>query len=138
MKNKYKVIYEFAFAIMAVISVCLSVLDFIRKIDIHGNTIYYFMDLSILIVFAIDYFTRLFLAENKKKFFKDNIFDLLSIIPVNPMFRAFRFARIFRILWLVRLIGLLHRFNKHFGKFLRTNNFIYILYTCAGVYSWDQ
>lgn len=44
------------------------------------------IDWGILILFAIDYFVRLFLATNKRKFFRENIFDLLAIIPFDAFF----------------------------------------------------
>ena len=88
------------------------------------------LPIAILIIFAIDYFVRLFYAKDKKRFFKENIFDLLSIIPVNNLFYVFRMARIgraFRLLKLLRifrLVGLTGRLHK----FLKTNGLIYYLY----------
>lgn len=116
-------------ALLAIIPIVLIVLDYAHEINIISPP-YSIIDNSILIVFAIDYFVRLFYAKDKKRFFKENIFDLLSIIPVNNLFYVFRMARIgraFRLLKLLRifrLVGLTGRLHK----FLKTNGFIYYLY----------
>ena len=116
-------------ALLAIISIVLIVLDYAHEINIISPP-YSIIDNSILIVFAIDYFVRLFYAKDKKRFFKENIFDLLSIIPVNNLFYIFRMARIGRALRLLkllrifRLVGLTGRLHK----FLKTNGLIYYLY----------
>lgn len=116
-------------ALLAIISIVLIVLDYAHEINIISPP-YSIIDNSILIIFAIDYFVRLFYAKDKKRFFKENIFDLLSIIPVNNLFYVFRMARIgraFRLLKLLRifrLVGLTGRLHK----FLKTNGLIYYLY----------
>lgn len=130
MKRDLKtIIYNIFMALLAIISIVLIVLDYAHEINIISPP-YSIIDNSILIVFAIDYFVRLFYAKDKKRFFKENIFDLLSIIPVNNLFYVFRMARIgraFRLLKLLRifrLVGLTGRLHK----FLKTNGFIYYLY----------
>lgn len=116
-------------ALLAIISIILIVLDYAHEINIISPP-YSIIDNSILIIFAIDYFVRLFYAKDKNRFFKENIFDLLSIIPVNNLFYVFRMARIgraFRLLKLLRifrLVGLTGRLHK----FLKTNGLIYYLY----------
>lgn len=80
-------------ALLAIASIVLIVADYAKQINITAWP-YSLIDNAILIVFAVDYFTRIFLAKDKKKFFKNNIFDLLSIIPVNNIFYFFRIARL--------------------------------------------
>lgn len=116
-------------ALLAVISIILIVLDYAHEINIISPP-YSIVDNSILIIFAVDYFVRLFYARDKKKFFKENIFDLLSIIPVNNLFYIFRVARVGRafsllkLLRIFRLVGLTGRLHK----FLKTNGLVYYLY----------
>lgn len=130
MKRDLKtIIYNIFMALLAIISIVLIVLDYAHEINIISPP-YSIIDNSILIIFAVDYFVRLFYAKDKKRFFKENIFDLLSIIPVNNLFYVFRMARIgraFRLLKLLRifrLVGLTGRLHK----FLKTNGLIYYLY----------
>lgn len=128
-RNLKTIIYDIFMALLAIISIVLIVLDYAHEINIISPP-YSIIDNSILIIFAVDYFVRLFYAKDKKRFFKENIFDLLSIIPVNNLFYVFRMARIgraFRLLKLLRifrLVGLTGRLHK----FLKTNGLIYYLY----------
>lgn len=130
MKTNQK-IYEVFMAVLAIISIILIVLSYGSVIDInHGYP--ELLNNAILIIFTIDYFARLFLAKDKKKFFKENIFDLLSIIPVSASFNLFRFARIGRLVVvfrLVRLIGLTGKLNR----LLKINGLIYIIYTSIAI-----
>ena len=97
---------------------------FSTKIPPSYRTLYIVTDRAILIVFAIDYFYGLFKSEDKKAYFKNNIFELLSIIPLDSFFRGFR---IFRIIRLVRVIFLARRMSKRSLSFLHTNGFGYVL-----------
>ena len=118
-------------ATLAVISIALIILDFAAVININSPTNkWYWINNGILIIFAIDYFYRLFKSEDKIQFFSNNIFDLLSIIPVSvisALMMLMNMANIglyFRIIRLVRLAGL-------FGKLrhiLHTDGILYVLY----------
>ena len=125
--------YDVFIIILAVISIIFVVLDFASLISITESP-YLEVDNFILIIFAIDYFARLFKAENKLSFFKQNIFDLIAIIPFSVMFSFFRFSRIFRIAKiskfarLSRLVGITGKLQKKLNKFLNTNGFIYLVY----------
>lgn len=114
-------------AILALVSIFLIILDFGGVINL--NTGYpEMLNNILLIIFTIDYCGRLALAKDKRKFFKNNLFDLLSIIPVSPAFNIFRLGRLirfFQIFRLLRLIGLTGKLNR----LLHTNGLIYIIYT---------
>lgn len=138
MKNHEKInaAYQVFIAILALVSIVLVILDLCGKISLASGVLFW-IDTSILIVFAVDYIVRFVLAKEKLKFFKSNIFDLLSIIPFNSIFSFFRFARIFRLAKLSRLAKFtkLARLTAFFGRFgnraktfLHTNGFIYMLY----------
>uniref|UniRef100_UPI00403F8D11 transcriptional regulator Spx n=1 Tax=Lentilactobacillus hilgardii TaxID=1588 RepID=UPI00403F8D11 len=92
-----------------------------------------YFDNSILLVFTVDYFTRLFISKNKWTFFKQNIFDLLAILPFYSAFSFFRFARIMRIMRFarafrfVRLIGFIGKAQRYLHDLLKTNGFIHWL-----------
>ena len=83
-------------------------------------------------IFTIDYFSRLYLAKDKKRFFKENIFDLLSIIPASASFNLFRVARLGRLVMVfrqVRLVGLTGKLNR----LLKINGLVYIIYTSLAI-----
>lgn len=52
-------------ALLAIISIILIVLDYAHEINIISPP-YSIIDNSILIIFAVDYFVRLFYAKDKK------------------------------------------------------------------------
>ena len=94
--SKKEKLYNFIMAILAIISIILVILDYASVINLNTG-VWIWVDNGILVIFAIDYFYRLTTARNKWSFFKHNIFDLLSIIPVNGFFALFRLARLGRV-----------------------------------------
>jgi len=123
--------------ILAVVAVTLTILDLNNQITLESGSYLYWIDVSILIIFTIDYFFRLLLAKNKKQFFKSNIFDLIAIIPFNSMFRIFRAFRLFRVLKITKVFrmakfvkgfALLGKIKGRLNVFINTNGFIYTIY----------
>ncbi|MCP9331887.1 ion transporter [Lentilactobacillus hilgardii] len=138
MKKTLLNIYSFVILTLALISILLVVFDFVGVINIDKLPWLYF-DNSILLVFTVDYFTRLFISKNKWTFFKQNIFDLLAILPFYSAFSFFRFARIMRIMRFarafrfVRLIGFIGKAQRYLHDFLKTNGFIYLIWTSLSI-----
>lgn len=139
-------VYETIIIILAIIAVSLTILDFNSQISLEPGTIYYRIDLGILIVFAVDYFGRLFASKDKKEFVKDNIFGLIAIVPFNSLFRIFRAfrlfklfritklsraARIFRMGRLVKGFALLGKIRRRLNVFIHTNGLIYAFYVAT-------
>lgn len=127
-------IYNASMATLAVISILIMIMDYSNEINIISPP-YNYIDNGILIIFAIDYFARLTFSKDKWKFIKNNIFDLLSIIPTSGMFSLFRINRIgrlirlFKILRIARLVGLVGRLEE----FLKINGLIYYFYISLAV-----
>lgn len=121
-------LYEVIMAIMAIISIVLIVLSYGSVIDINSGYPA-LLNNTLLVIFAIDYFTRLYLAKDKKKFFKENIFDLLSIIPVSASFNFFRLARLSRLAVVFRLVGLTGKLNR----LLQISGLVYIIYISIAI-----
>lgn len=132
-----KKLYNILVAILSIVSIVLAVLDICGVVDLLIQP-YRIIDLLILIFFTIDYVARFALSQERKNFFKENIFDLIAIIPFNSFFSAFRIFRLFRLAKLTRLSKLSRvvRAAAFFGilkrrlnDILNTNGFIYVLYT---------
>lgn len=133
-------IYEIFIIILALIAVIITVLDLSAVILLSEGSFLYWVDLGILAIFTIDYIVRLFFAKEKMNFVKDNIFDLIAIIPYNSLFRIFktfkflkilRVKRAFRLTRMTRLIrglGLMGRLKSNLDIFIHTNGFIYAIY----------
>ncbi|MEJ1311804.1 ion transporter [Latilactobacillus sakei] len=130
--------YTVTIAILAIISIVFVLLDYSNVIDLTA-TPYLAIDNTILTIFTIDYFVRLWLAADKRRFFKTNIFDLLAIIPLSTLFSFFRLGRLFRIVGLMkvfrftRLVGLTGKLQRHSKKFLKQNGLLYLTYISAAV-----
>lgn len=125
----YTVIYEIVFGILAIISVIFAIIDIRSGLSSWQQ----YVDLSIWIIFVIDYAARLILSKSKNIFIKNNVLDLIAIIPFNSalrILRSFKFLRLLKfmkILKMARLIALLGRFFKKIKTFLDINGFKYIL-----------
>ena len=86
---------------------------------------YKLINTLILIVFSLDYFIRLYIAEDKAKFIKSNVIDLIAIIPLNSLFQGARFIKLLKLL---RILVFLIKFRRYVDKFVKTNNFHYVLW----------
>ena len=123
--------YKWFKATLAIVSIVLIVLDFAAIIDINGtNSKWFWLNNIILIILAIDYFYRLFLAKDRRAFFSNNIFELVAIIPVGIAFNWMKFAQLgdiglyFRLLRLIRLAGLVGMLKD----ILHTHGILYVIY----------
>lgn len=134
--------YNILITLLAAASIIMAILDICGKIA-PENTVFYAADNIILIIFAIDYIVRFIAATKKAAFFKENIFDLIAIIPFSSIFSIFRFSRLFRLAKLVklgkltkmtklaRLVGFLGKLQRQIHDFLHTNGFVYMLYAAG-------
>lgn len=142
-KSKSKIFLESAYnvviIILAVVSIIMAIMDICGKVG-ADNTAFYLTDNVILIIFAIDYIVRFIIAPKKIDFFKNNVFDLIAIIPFSSVFSFFRFARLFRLAKFSRLlkltkfarvVGVFGKIKRQADKFLHTNGFIYMLYAAV-------
>ncbi|UWI43085.1 ion transporter [Lactobacillus paragasseri] len=123
--------YKWFKATLAIVSIVLIVLDFAAIIDINGtNSKWFWLNNIILIILAIDYFYRLYLAKDRRAFFSNNIFELVAIIPVGIAFNWMKFAQLgdiglyFRLLRLIRLAGLVGMLKD----ILHTHGILYVIY----------
>lgn len=123
--------YKWFKATLAIVSIVLIVLDFAAIIDINGtNSKWFWLNNIILIILAIDYFYRLYLAKDRRAFFRNNIFELVAIIPVEIAFNWMKFAQLgdiglyFRLLRLIRLAGLVGMLKD----ILHTHGILYVIY----------
>ncbi len=125
-----KLAYDIFMSLLAVLVAAILIHEFTSNPGEQDLKVYAIIDDVILIIFAIDYFTRLFLAKDKLKFFKSNIIELIAIIPFNAIFQALRITRLVRLLRLLkvlRLVSFLAILYKKMNVFFKTNNFHYIL-----------
>lgn len=126
MKRK---VYNITVCILCVVSVTFAILDFTKGL----STLQIWIDNIIYGLFVADYIVRFIIAAQKKSFVKENIFDLIAIIPFNSAFRIFRILKFSKLLRLSKFAKLFRigsvsvRMIQKVRKFLNTNGFKYIL-----------
>ena len=83
-------------------------------------TSFHILDLTILVIFTIEYFLRFWAAEHKRKFFFSlfSLIDLIAILPLLLGVMDFRFIRVFRWFRILRII----RFWRLEVKLFRIKN----------------
>ena len=126
-----KRLYYSTVLLLSISSIVLALLDISNVVNINIYP-YSYVDKGILVFFWIDYIARFYKADNKKLFFKQNIFDLLAIIPFDSIFyffRAFRVLRVIKLLRLIRIVGFTGKIQKSIKRFFGTNGFIYLVIT---------
>ncbi|WP_346354992.1 potassium channel family protein [Azotosporobacter soli] len=88
-------------------------------------------DFVILLIFTVDYIVRLLLAKGKITFVRENIIDLISIIPFDMMFQGLRAVRLLRVLYMLRLFVYTTRLFKRITVVIKTNDFHHIIWFTA-------
>ncbi len=71
MIKKLKLLYEVSLAILAILTVSITLFDLSGRIPAESSLLK--ADSIILAIFAVDYFVRLTMADSKKVFIKKNI-----------------------------------------------------------------
>lgn len=135
--NKRKLVYDISISSLALVASIIAIVQILNdSIPEYTDNILNIIDNGIWAIFVIDYIVRLVSSESKIDFVKNNKIDLISILPFNAMLQALRIFKIFRVFKLtkllklaklLRLTSLILRFKKNGWKFVKTNNFQYVL-----------
>lgn len=99
-KPKLLIAYDITFCLLAIVAVSFSICDIIGKGAVWQQQI----DTLISIVFIADYVIRLGISKDKISFFKDNMIDLIAIIPFTSLFKILRFLKILKTLRILKLL----------------------------------
>lgn len=125
MKKKFLFKFYYVFdLLLTIIWILLFIFSLAGIINIMDAP-YIYLDRAILIVFALTYFIRFYLAKDKKHFFIKNFFDLLAIIPLQ-FFHVGLLGKSNRVF---RMINLLEKLGHKKNSILYRNGFVYTLYT---------
>ncbi len=120
-KNKLSVLYEITMFTLAVYSI-----SFIWSNDPR----FPWLDTLVWAIFVIDVSYRLYRAEHKWKFVKENPFDFIAIIPFDSLFRL---ARVVRLLRVFKVIVIAKRFSTPVIAILKTNHLHRVLVFTGGL-----
>ena len=122
-KSQHK-IYDIIISVLAAAAVFLVIVDLSQGLNEWQTR----ADQAILSVFLADYLVRLFLAEDKAKYIRTNICDLIAILPFHTVFRLFKMASIARFAKLPRMFAFMYRPLKKARRFFNTNGFKYVVF----------
>lgn len=129
MKKYLKVIYEAGMMILALASITILLVPVSYPwMEIADNVI--------VTIFMLDYIIRLLISSNKKDFFRHNVIDLISALPLNAIFktlRVFKILKVLKIAKFARLAAVFARFSKRISPFLKTNGLNYVLWCSVGL-----
>lgn len=119
-------LYHIGIFFLALASVFLAILDLLRGL----RPAELWIDRTIYAIFVIDYVVRFLITNDKRSFFKDNIIDLIAIIPLNSAFRGLRLLKMNKLLKLTKLVrvgALSARSASKTRRFFNTNGFKYVI-----------
>lgn len=101
--------YENISILLALITIIINLLDIFNFIDLNFSNLIY-IDNFILLYFILEFFIRFYYSLDKKTFLKNNVFDLIAIIPFNSFFKVFRLFKLFRFIKLTKFTKLIKIF----------------------------
>lgn len=134
--RKYLILYNLVTVILAVLVAIMVMVESNYELTPEQLELLQRIDVAILIVFAIDYFVRLYLAPDKLAFVRSNILHLIAIIPFDMIFRAARLTQLARIIPLLRLLRVASLLGSRLNIFegiIKTNGLDRVLKATTGV-----
>jgi voltage-gated potassium channel len=130
--------YGHLLIVASIVIISMVFMDLMDFIDIMQFPFRQVND-ALIAFFAFDYFWRLYHAKDKGKFIRQNIFDLIAIVPFLTIFTFFgfekylSFGKVLRLVLLSRLIGVLGKLNHSAERFLKTNGFYHLISISIGL-----
>ncbi|MFA6074267.1 MAG: potassium channel family protein [Negativicutes bacterium] len=125
-KNRLVTIYNIVIPILAAIVLMNVVLAKEGTLSEAEINVVKAIDWAIWVVFVIDYFVRLYLSDNRRKFITGNPIDLISIIPFGAFMPGLRTLRILRVVYLLRVVSRFSNSLKQFSTLALKNDFHYL------------
>lgn len=126
--EKYSTLYDMFMTLLAIGIVITIVIDARTDLSDQVVSIAQTFEQAVWFIFAIDYFVRLIVAEDRFAFMRKNIIDLVAIMPFDAMFQGLRATRLLRLLMMLRAFAYLNRAYIRVGKILKTNDFDHVLW----------
>lgn len=113
-------IYDITFCILALVAVYISLCD----ISSGCTSFQIKIDNIISVIFIIDYVIRFITSKKKNDFVKNNILDLIAIIPFTSFFKIFRIFKALKVLRILKFLRLA-RLSAYFARFFKRAKFFF-------------
>lgn len=107
---KGSLLVDIVIILAALLSVGLLIFELSADLLVEEIALIHTIDLIISVMFLADFLVGMYLAESKKKYFKQNWPDLIASIPISEdLFRSLRVLRIMRLVRVIRVIARIRR-----------------------------
>ncbi len=126
--KKYTIFYDIFMTILAIGIVITLIIDAQPELASPAISLAHDFDKGVWLIFTLDYVIRFLLAKNKFLFLRNNIIDLIAILPFDAIFQSLRAVRLVRLLLMIRAFAYLNRAYKRVGTILQTNDFDHVLW----------
>lgn len=135
--RKKRIIYNFTMVMLSLLIANILIIQLTIHISFKTSLLLSNVAYFIWIVFVIDYVTRFIISNNKKFFIKNNVIDLVSIIPFHTIyvyisnlsnFHIGKYVILLKLVMALRILAIIKRSNSNFYRLIRTNNFSYTLF----------
>lgn len=126
--RNYKIYYDISMVILAIFVVISLFIQSRLELSESQLRIFKQADQLIWFTFVVDYAIRLILAKDKFYFVRNNLIDLISIVPFDIAFQGLRATRILRIIQMLRVFVYLTRLHKRLIAIITTNDFHHVLW----------
>lgn len=104
---------EIVLMLLAIASVALLVYEFSADLVTEQVALIHTIDLIIALIFLSDFLLGLYVAENKKKYWKSEWYLLLASIPITGgVASALRSVRLLRLVRLIRVLARIKKLGK--------------------------
>ncbi|GAA0862701.1 potassium channel family protein [Paraclostridium tenue] len=137
MTRKKRILYNIIMAFLSLTIATILIVQLTLKLGYNSEIILTNIAYTIWIIFVIDFVIRFFISTDKKSFIKNNIIDLISIIPFHTffillsnlgIFHLGKYIILLKLVMVLRIVAIVKRSNSNFYRFMRTNNFSYTLF----------
>lgn len=138
MTRKKRIIYNIIMAFLSLAIATILIVQLTLKLGYNSEIILTNIAYTIWAIFVIDFVIRFFISTDKKIFIKNNIIDLISIIPFHTFFILLsnlgvfhlgsKYIILLKLVMVLRIVAIVKRSNSNFYRFMRTNNFSYTLF----------
>ena len=120
-------VYDVVISTLAVLAAVLVLFDCTRSLYGWERS----AGIVLYAIFAVDLAVRVTKAENKRKFFRINFWDVVAVLPIHGIFPALPYNKVdtvLSVLNLIRIVAFLSRPLRKAQRFYNTNGFKYVVF----------
>lgn len=134
--GKLRTLSDYLLITLALISVGLLLLEVTSDLTVETLAMIRAIDLGVALIFGLEFLTRLSESQAKKKFMRENWWQILASIPVTAsgtqILRGLMLIRIFRIVRFTSMVARISIFSKSLANILKETRMAWLV-TLLGI-----